>query len=132
MKKKVPIRKGLFVGEGNDGRLLANKCEKCGHLFFPKVDICLNCFHEALEEVTLGNEGTLYSYTTAHMPSSHFDPPFSVGYIDMPEGVRVFSPLKMSGNAPFKVGMNVKLVIETLWEEEDKDVTGYKFSPVSN
>lgn len=129
--KKVPIKEGIFMGEGAEGILLANRCEKCSQVFFPKAEVCLSCFHEQLEDVHLSREGTLYSYTTARMPSSHFTPPFSVGFVDMPEGVRVFSPLKEVENRAFKVGMRVKLVIEKLWEEGDKEVVGYKFVPAS-
>jgi len=130
MMNKVPLSEGIFVGEGTEGKLLANKCKKCGQVFFPKVQICLECFDKELEDMHLSSEGMLYSYTTAYMPSVHFKPPFSVGFIDMPEGVRLFSPLKEVEDKPFKVGMPVKLTIEALWEEEkDTLVIGYKFFP---
>jgi len=64
------------------------------------------------------------------MPSLYFVPPYSVGYVDLPEEVRVFAPLVTSEQTPFAVGMEVELVIERLWEEGDKEVIGYKFKPV--
>ena len=48
----------------------------------------------------------------------------------MPEGIRVFAPLKMTEGRPFKVGMAMEVVIEELWREDDKQVIGYKFKPV--
>jgi len=78
----------------------------------------------------LSRRGRLYSYTIAHMPSTHFQPPYAIGFVDLPEGVRVFAPLKMTEAKPFKVGMDMEVVIEKLWQEDDKQVIGYKFKPV--
>ncbi len=46
------------------------------------------------------------------MPAGHFKPPYAVGYIKMPEGIRIFAPLKMVEEKPFKVG--------------HEDVSGYR------
>lgn len=128
MAERIPIREGAFT-EDSGGVLLANKCKSCGEIFFPKARLCLNCIKEDMEEIVLGRRGKLYSYTIAHMPSTHFEPPYAIGYIDMPEGVRIFSPLKMVNDKPFKVGMEMEVVIERLWQEGDKEVMGYKFIP---
>jgi uncharacterized OB-fold protein len=130
MAVKVPIREGIFR-EGPEGSvLLATRCKSCGQLFFPKTEGCLACYGEELEEVVLSRRGMLYSYAMGHMPSSHFKPPYAVGYVDMPEGVRIFAPLKIDEERPFKTGMEMEMVIEGLWQEEDKEITGYKFRPV--
>lgn len=130
MSNQVPIREGLFE-TGPDGiQLIGNKCSSCSQLFFPKVTICLNCFSENLQEVRLSKKGYLYSYTIGHMPSTHFSPPYAVGYIDLPEGVRIFAPLKIFEEKPFEVGMEMEAVLENLWEDEEgKEVLGYLFTP---
>jgi len=83
-----------------------------------------------MEEVVLSRLGKLYSFTIGRMASTHFQPPYAVGLVDLPEGVRVFAPLKMTEDKPFKVGMDMEVVIEELWQENDKQVVGYKFKPV--
>jgi uncharacterized OB-fold protein len=83
-----------------------------------------------MEEVVLSRLGKLYSFTIGRMASTHFQPPYAVGLVDLPEGVRVFAPLKMTEDKPFKVGMDMEVVIEELWQENDKQVIGYKFKPV--
>ena len=130
MAKRVPIREGTFIDTPDGGILLANKCKSCGQTFFPKAQLCLSCFQEDMEEITLSRKGKLYSYTVAHMPSTHFEPPYAIGYVDMPEGVRVFAPLIMMEDKPLQVDMDMEMVIEKLWEEKGKDVIGYKFKPV--
>lgn len=130
MLEKVPVRDGIFA-EGPDGiSLLANRCKSCGQVFFPKVQSCLNCFHKELEEISLSRRGNLFSYTIVHMPTIHFKPPFAIGYVDLPEGVRVFAPLDIVEDKPFKVGMDMEIAVGTLWQEDDKDIVGYRFSPV--
>jgi len=129
MAEKIPFREGTFMEDAEGGRLVGNKCKSCGQIFFPKVQPCLNCFNQELEDVNLSRQGKLYSFTTAYMPASHFQPPYTVGYVNLPEGIRVFAPLKEAEGQPFQVGMTMKLVIEELWQEDGRSVVGYKFTP---
>jgi uncharacterized OB-fold protein len=130
MPERVPIREGTFREDAGGGVLLANQCASCGQLFFPKAKLCQACLHEDLEEAPLSRKGTLYSYTVAHMPSSFFPPPHAMGYVDFPEGVRVFAPLKITEDKPFHVGMEMEVLIEKIWEFEGKELIGYVFKPV--
>ena len=130
MANVVPIREGAFVQGAEGGTLLANKCKSCGQVFFPKAVFCLTCLNEDMQELKLSRNGKLYSYTIGHMPSMHFVPPYAIGYVDMPEGVKIFAPLKMMEDKPFKIGMDMEVVIEQLWQEGDNEVIGYKFKPL--
>ena len=76
-----------------------------------------------MAEIVLSRRGKLYSYTTAHMPSTHFEPPYAIGFVDLPEGPRVFAPLKIVKDKPFQVGIEMEAILETLWQEEDREVT---------
>ena len=130
MAERIPIRDDTFVEGPKGGTLLASKCKSCGQVFFPKPNVCFSCFGDDMEELALSRRGKLYTYTIGRMPSMHFEPPYAIGYINMPEGVRVFAPLKMLKDKPFSVGMDMEVVIETLWQEDDKEVIGYRFRPV--
>ena len=129
MPKRVPIREGAFTLESG-GALLANRCKSCGRVFFPRNHFCFSCLKGDMEDIVLSRKGKLYSYTIGHMPSMHFEPPYTVGYVDMPERVRVFAPLVIVEDKPLKLGMDMEIVIGKLWQEEDKEVIGYKFKPV--
>jgi uncharacterized protein len=130
MANMVPFWEGTFEEDAKGGRLLGNKCKSCGKIYFPKAQFCFNCFDKEMEEVGLSRRGKLYSYTIGRMASTHFQPPYAVGLIDLPEGVRVFAPLKMTMDETYRIGMEMEVVIEELWREEDKEVIGYKFKPV--
>jgi uncharacterized OB-fold protein len=129
MEEKIPFRKCTFIENAQGAQLIGNKCKSCGQIFFPKVSLCLNCFHHDLEEIFLSSQGELYSFTTAYMPASGFEPPYTVGYVILPEGIRVFAPLKEIEGKHFQIGMTMKLIIEKLWKKDEKDVIGYKFTP---
>lgn len=128
-KKIVPFREGLFVEESNKVFLVGNRCETCGQIFFPSRPFCFDCFSDRMEPIKLGKKGKLYSYTTSYMPSLHFEPPYTVGWIELAEGIRIFAPIKVGGGQKLEMGMDVELIIDELWQEEDKSIVGYKFKP---
>jgi len=130
MVEKIPIREGIYTEGPEGGILLANRCRMCHQIFFPKALFCLSCLTEDMEEVQLSRRGKLYSYTIGHMPSLHFQPPYAIGYVEMPEGVKVFAPLKTTEDKPLKIGMEMEVVIEKLWEENNNEVIGYTFKAV--
>ena len=134
MVEKVFIREGTFREAPEGGILLGNRCKSCGQVFFPKASICFNCFSENMEELPLSQRGNLYSYTIGRMASLRFEPPYVLGYIDLPEGVRVLSPLKIeqSEYGSLRIGMEMEVIIETLWHEGDREVVGWKFKPVTH
>ena len=83
-----------------------------------------------MADIALSRQGKLYSYSIGRLPSTHFQPPYAVGLIDLPEGVRVFAPLMMTPDETYTVGMPMEIYIDALWEEADQRVMGYKFKPV--
>jgi uncharacterized protein len=125
---RVPLRTGYFTEEG---QILASKCKDCGQVFFPPRDRCMSCFSQNMESIKLSKTGKLYTYTVSRMPAAKYKPPFALAWVEFPEGVRVFSQLKDWEKVDLKIGMPVKVVIDTLWTEETKEVYGYKFAPVT-
>lgn len=127
---KVALQPGLFEETEAGPALLASRCRTCGQLLFPARPTCLNCTGTDVEPVRLSRDGTLYTYTTVSLPSEHFPPPYAIGWVELPEGVRVFSQLRGWEERPLKTGMAMRLFLETLWQEDDREVTGYVFRPV--
>lgn len=130
MSEMVLVREDLF-DERDGGRLLANQCKACSRIYFPKADFCYDCLGDQMEDVVLSRQGKLYSYSIGRLPSTHFQPPYAVGLIDLPEQVRIFAPLMMTPDEIYTVGMQMEIYIDTLWEESGQRVMGYKFKPVT-
>lgn len=130
MVQTVPLREGRFVMDAEGGKLLGHKCNSCGRLYFPKVQFCFECFGKDLEEIALSRRGKLYTFTTCYYNSMYLVAPYTIGFVDLTDGVRVFAPLIAVEGKPFELGMDMELVIEELYREDDKQVIGYKFKPV--
>ncbi len=129
MIAKIPFREGLFEEVSGRWVLVGCRCEACGKTFFPKKEVCLNCFSRDLKRINLSRQGKLYSFTIVHMPSGHFEPPYAIGWIELPEGIRIFSQLRHWQEQPLKIGMDMELTIEKLWNEGEQEVIGYTFGP---
>ena len=129
MTTTVPFKEGLFEKVSGKWTLVGCKCKQCGQIFFPNREVCLNCSSRDLERANLGRKGKLYSFTIVHMPSEHFKPPYAVGWIELPEGIRIFSQIRRWQEHPLATGMDMELAIEKLWDEEEKEIIGYIFRP---
>lgn len=107
--------------------LVGRKCTSCGKIQFPNSGFCTDCLCEENEEVLIGRKGTLFSHTITNGRVAKLIPPFAVGYIEIPEGLRVFAPLKMEEGKEFSIGMDMELEIGDLWEEDGVIKTGYVY-----
>ena len=131
MSRQIPIREELFVEDAHGPKLIGNKCNACGQVFFPKTKtLCLNCYKEDLKDIQFGQKGKLYTFTTAEVPSDHFAAPYSCGSIIFDNNSKVFSQLEAVKDKPFKIGMEMELVIGKLWEEGENEIIGYKYRPI--
>ena len=134
MKNGVPIREGLFVLPSKSEEkayLLGSRCKKCGQVSFPPRVVCSKCFHDEFDHVPLSTEGKLYTYSIIRYPPPGLTAPYAIGYIDLPEGVRVFSILTDWDDGSLRVGMDLELVIDKFKEDDaGKPILTYKFRPI--
>lgn len=114
------LRDGLY----RDGALIAGRSVFSGRVSFPAPA------GEGVETLVLGSACTLFSFTTVHMKTAHFDPPYCIGYVDFPEGVRVFGPIRTADPASLQIGMEMRVDVGPLWAEPDGTmVAAHSFTP---
>jgi len=128
MGQKLIIGKGLFTDNGD--ALLGRKCRACNRILPPLTEMCYQCFSSDLESIPLSKKGKLFSYTIVHVPVKNFQPPYAIGWIELPEGITITSPIKGWQEKPLEIGMDMEFIVEKLWEENGNEVIGYKFQPV--
>lgn len=131
--KKEPFRPGLFNFVGNHkGYLLGTRCERCKINFFPGRGFCSSCFlDDEMKEVSLSQTGTLYTYTTVYRGKPNFNVPYSIGYVDLKDGVRIFAPLFDTTPEELKVGIEMELVFRDMdWVSGQEDLLAYGFRPI--
>lgn len=136
-KKKVPVKEGLWTSDEKP-QLVGSQCNNCGELFFPRRQevLCSNCQSSSFKEINLGPKGKIYSYTVVmQRPPLYYkaEVPYAIGFVELPEGIRV-ETLFTGGNLDdLKVGMEVEILVDKLHDEEDgTEVYCYKFKPVMN
>ncbi|MDH5696675.1 MAG: Zn-ribbon domain-containing OB-fold protein [Dehalococcoidia bacterium] len=136
-KRQVPVAENLFTmpsSPDEESHMMGSRCNSCSEVFFPKQNICPNCSKEDMEELILSRRGQLYSYTVVRQRPSDYkgvNVPYALGQIELPERVRVTSLLVGCDFDKLKVGMQMEMVIEKLYEDEEgNDVMAYMFKPV--
>jgi uncharacterized OB-fold protein len=99
-------------GHNADGQsiLLGARCRACDGCVFPFSHVCPVCMSEDMRTEQLPRTGTLYSFTALHVGPADWEKPFTVGYVDLSNGTRVFSHLK--SERPFEIGDAVELAAD--------------------
>jgi uncharacterized OB-fold protein len=131
--KSVFIEDGWFEDFGEGVALVGRRCLSCGKVSFPAKPACPECFTGEQRKIPLSRRGTLHTFTVSYMGPPGIDKPYAIGFVDLPEGIRLFSLL--TGCEPFhevlEVGMEMEMVVEpVLRDGEGNPIVGYKFRPV--
>jgi uncharacterized OB-fold protein len=82
-------------------------CPSCGATFYPPRRVCARCLAE-LEPAELSTKGVVYTYTVVHQAGPGFETPYTLVYVDLPEGVRVLG--RLAGEP--RIGMVVELAAD--------------------
>jgi len=93
--------------------LRGSRCDACAVTLYPAGDACPRCGRETAP-VTLSTAGELWTWTVQRFPPKsppYVAPPegftpFAVGYVELPEGVRVAAVLD-TDLASIRIGMPV-------------------------
>lgn len=139
-KKIIPVKEGLWSETASDSRphLIGHKCASCGELFFPIKEngICTQCYSTNLKKIPLSSRGTVYTHTVVTMrpPGGYYrgEVPYAIGFVELPEGIRVETLFTECDPEEIAVGAEVELLIEKLHEDDEgNEVMAYKFRPVT-
>lgn len=94
------------------GTLLGSHCLNCGASSWPARAVCHRCGSPDVEAAALSREGSLITYTTVWVPRPGLEPPYALGQIDLPEGVRVIAHVRELPDEA-KVPLPVHIVMAT-------------------
>lgn len=118
--------------ESESAGLVGGRCAGCAKVFFPRSDMCPGCAsRESMAEVRLSRRGKLYSYSVIHVNAPGFKAPYAVGYVDLPEGPRVFGHLDEWRDGPVPLDSPVEIYAAPIGKDRDgQDLIGVRFRPV--
>ena len=99
----------------NQGELLLQHCQACGHVQYYQQAICRACSSERLEHRAASGRGKVHSFSVVNRapgPAFKQDTPYAVILVELEEGPRMIS--SFAGADPSLVGfdMAVELVCE--------------------
>jgi uncharacterized OB-fold protein len=139
--RQRPIADGVFTWPSDEPRLLASRCGDCGVVTFPAQAGCPRCGSEAMARTELSNRGTLWTWTSQdYLPKAPYAGPeteetfagFLLGYVELPDGVRVESRLVGLARDEVRIGMALELAIVPLRTDPDgTEVLMYAFGPAA-
>ena len=110
-------------------RMVGFKCKGCGRLHYPRHARCLSCKGVDFEEVELGDECKLLTYTKLYaLPEGIEMPPLLLGIVEFPNGVRILGQL--TGD-DIEIGMRLRPRWGKLRKLGEKDIYGFKFEPIN-
>ncbi len=134
---RIPIEPGYFTipdAPDETPRLLGSRCPSCGEHLFPRRVVCARCLHEGCDDVELGPDGTIHTWTFVHVPRfgdrSRDGGGYGVGQVDLPEGPRVQAVLLGDRDA-LSIGLPVRLDLEVVRTTDDGDeIVTFRFAPL--
>jgi len=120
----------LMRDEDGGPRLVGSECGECGQRVFPPTEVCPECMGEAMRPLALSRAGTLYSFSVVHAAPKGWTLPFIAGYVDLPEGVRVFAHIVEAEPRGLALDSPVELCVAALGaDEEGTALRGFAFRP---
>jgi uncharacterized OB-fold protein len=140
-KNKVPAIDGWFTMDFAEPHLIGSKCKACKSYFFPKESFfCRNpqCMGTEFEEVLLSSRGKLWSATlNCYQPPPPYvsqDPfvPYGIAAVELSKEKMVVLG-QIAGSTDYKslkAGMDMELMLEILYEDDDNAYIIWKWRPV--
>lgn len=141
-KPRVPVLDGWFTLDAEQPHLLGTRCTSCGTYYFPKQSLyCKNpaCDSDTFEEVELSRTGKLWSFTNAmYQPPEPFvaeDPhvPYTIVAVELDKEKMIVMGQGVQGVecSDLKAGMEMELVLDTLFETDEEQKITWKWRPVN-
>jgi uncharacterized OB-fold protein len=118
------------AGSGSGIRLIGQTCDDCGKSLFPRTGVCPACRSINLSDSEMPDRGVLYSWSVVHVAPKPWATPYVIGYVDLPNQVRVFSHI---GGAPDGLQVDMPVQLEAVAAASGGEAgtqPPFRFSPV--
>ncbi len=140
-KTRAPAVEGLFTLDEQEPRLIGGRVPGTGSYFFPRhlAGADPSVGPVALEEVLLSRRGRVWSYTTSHyqppppfVPAAEKFEPITIAAVELEKEKMVVLGQCPAGVTPddLEVGMEMELMLDVLYSDDDCDYLVYKWRPV--
>jgi len=104
--------------------LMGGACKDCGNQTFPRAPVCCVCMSENIAPTAMPRTGTLYAFSTVHVTAKKWKNPMRIGYVDLPNGARVFTHLD---GAALAIGDLVEVGVGIVGHDENGPMESFVF-----
>ena len=110
-------------------KMMGWKCRRCGKVMYPKHERCLGCKGIVFDEVSLGDECNLITYTKLYsLPRGIEISPLTLGIVEFNNKVKALGQITTNKPEP---GMKLHPAWGKLRTIDEKEVYGFKFEPIT-
>lgn len=98
-----------------DDVLLIKRCAGCGVHNHPRRLFCTGCNSDALQWVEVEGTGSVYTFSTVYrapIPAFEKEIPYTVGVLELTEGVYLFSRIIPEAGKEVYIGAKVRLTFQ--------------------
>ena len=140
-KPKKPAIEGWFDLDEDAPRLVGTRCSACGTVYFPAERVfCRNprCAGTDLTDFRLSPRGRLWSFTNNCYPPpppyvapEPFEP-YTVAAVELEaEKMVVLGQVAGASVEDLEAGMEMELVLDTLFEDDENEYVVWKWRPAA-
>lgn len=130
---RIAVVDYLVLGaEGDEPKLVANRCVGCGALYLDRRNGCARCGGLDFERHDLSNTGILRSFTVVHRAAPNVAVPYVSSVVELDGGGVVKANLVDAGTDPeaIKLAMPVKLTTFVCGTDADgTEAVAFGFAP---
>ena len=108
--------------------LIGGRCADCGAETFPRAPVCSSCMSETIGAHAMPRAGVLYAFSVVHVAAKKWKKPMRIGYVDLPNGARVFTHLE---GAELAIGDDVEVGVGTIGEDDEGPIRSFVFRKVT-
>jgi hypothetical protein len=104
----------------DEEKLMGSRCKKCGALYVPPRQICIECYSSEMEWAAMSGRGRLAAFTAIRIPPPSMiaqgysrKNPYCAGVVTLEEGGRVdarIEGLDLDKPQDIKIGMPMKAI----------------------
>ena len=111
------------------GELRLQRCQDCGHVYFPPRPFCPACSSRNVEVFKASGRGRLASYVINERPHPAFDGPYAIALVELEEGVRLMSNIVGCEQTPEALVLDMPL--EVTFEQVSEEIALPLFAPAA-
>ena len=108
-------------------KVFGSKCASCGAVSYPKHAICPNCRAESFEDIEIGGEGKVLTYTDVYALAVDYETRYlRLAMVELDTGTRVTGQLL---DEHPQLGKRVKTMLGVVREPGEEKIYGLQFLP---